>query len=213
MNPQGTIKKMMQTTQRYWYEDGISDLGMGAWLLLLGVLFAAESLTPQGSPLWAVWSMGMPMVLVGGGLVAGWAIKRVKSRLTYPRTGFVEYERTGTARTARLVGIGLVAAAVAAGMVLIYRQFMNLTFFFGIVFLGAFSFVSYRVGVWRYLVLGFWCLVLGLVVSAIPLSLEQSSALFYSGSGIGMIVSGVIAWRHYNRNAPLPQGTNNGANR
>ena len=28
------IDRLMQQTQRYWYEDGISDLAMGAYLLL-----------------------------------------------------------------------------------------------------------------------------------------------------------------------------------
>jgi hypothetical protein len=210
MNPQGTITKMTQRTQRYWYEDGISDLGMGGLLLLMGVLFAAESLTPAGSPLWAVLGMGLPIVLIGAGVVVGWAIKRAKSRLIFPRTGFVEYERKGLTKTVRLFGMALVAAAIAVGMVLIYRQFMNMTLFWGIAFLGAFAFMGYRVGLGRYLALGLWCLVLGVVISAISLSLEQGSALFSIGAGVGMIMSGIIVYGRYNQNAPMPQETDDG---
>ena len=213
MKSQGNIDQLMQRTQRYWYEDGISDLGMGGWLLFIGVLFVAESLTPQGSPLSAVWGMGMPMALIGGGVVVGWVVKRVKSRLTYPRTGFVEYERKGLAGIVRLVGAGLAGAAVATGMVLIYWQIKSLSLIFGVAFLGAFGFLGYRVRVWRYVFLGLWCFVLGVATSAVSLSLEQSSAIFYIGAGVGMIGSGVIAWRRYNRNAPLPQETDDGANR
>ena len=213
MSSKENIDKLMQRTQQYWYEDGISDLGMGSWMLLLGVLFAAEALTPQSSPLWAVWGMGLPIALVGSGFVVGWAIKCAKARLTYPRTGFVEYERKGLGRIARLIGLGLVAAAVAAVMVLIYRQLASLSLLFGIVLLGAFGFLGYRIRVWRYVLLGLWCLFLGAAISTLSLSLEPSSALFYCGAGIGMIVSGIIAWRRYNQNAPLPQETDDGANR
>ena len=213
MKSQGNINQMMQNTQRYWYQDGISDLGMGGWLLLIGVFFAAESLTPPGSPLWAVWGLGMPLALIGGGLAVSWAVKRAKSRLTFPRTGFVEYERKGLAGIVRLVGAGLAGAAVATGMVLIYWQIKSLSLIFGVAFLGAFGFLGYRVRVWRYVFLGLWCFVLGIATSAVSLSLEQSSAIFYIGAGVGMIVLGAIVWRRYNHNAPMPQETDDGANR
>jgi hypothetical protein len=202
---------IMQRTRRYWYEDGISDLIMGGFLLLLGLLFAGESLTPPGSPLWAVWGMGLPMFLIGGGLVAGWAMQRLKSRVTYPRTGFVNYERKGLPRVATIVGLVLVAAIVAAGIVAVSQNRVNLTTLFGIAFLAAFGFVGYRSGLWRYVLIGLWCAVLGLTLAAFALTLEQSSAIFYVGAGLGMIVSGVLTWRRYDRGAPLPQEPSDGS--
>jgi len=211
MRSPNDLDGIMQRTRRYWYEDGISDLVMGGFLLLLGLLFAAESLTPPGSPLWAVWGMGLPMFLIGGALVAGWAMQQLKSRVIYPRTGFVDYERKGLPRVARLVGIMLIAAIVAATAVAVSRNMLSLMTLFGIAFLAAFGFVSYRVGLWRYLVFGIWCFVLGLTLPAFPLTTEQSSAIFYVGAGLGMIVSGVITWRRYDRSAPMSQETNDGS--
>ena len=211
MRSSNDIDGIMQRTRRYQYEDGISDLIMGGFSLLLGLLFAAESLTPPDSPLWAVWGMGLPMFLIGGGLVAGWMMQRLKSRVTWPRTGFVNYERKGLPRVIALVGIALAAAVVAAGIVLVSRNMVNLTTLFGIVLLAAFGFVGYRAGLWRYVLLGLWCAILGLTLAAFALTLEQSSAIFYVGAGFGMIVSGAVTWRRYNRSAPMPQETNDGS--
>ena len=205
MRSPNDLDGIMQRTRRYWYEDGISDLIMGGFLLLLGLLFAGESLTPPGSPLWAVWGMGLPMFLIGGGLVAGWAMQQLKSRVTYPRTGFVNYERKGLPRVAWLIGTMLIAAIVAASVVAVSRNMLSLMILFGIVFLAAFGFVSYRVGLWRYLVLGIWSFVLGSTLAAFSLTLGQGSAIFFVGIGLGMVIAGVIAWRRYDRGARLPQ--------
>jgi hypothetical protein len=139
MGTSNDIDRLMKQTQRYWYEDGSADMAMGGFMLLIGLLFVGESLTPPGSPLWALGGMGLPVFLIGGGLVAGWMVKRLKSRVTYPRTGYVEYERRGLARFAWLIGMALAAALLAAGFVIVIRWSVSPTLFFGLVFLGAFS--------------------------------------------------------------------------
>jgi hypothetical protein len=211
MRSKNDIDQLMQRTQRYWYEDGISDLAMGGFLLLIGLIFAAESLTPQDSPFWVVWGMGFPVLLIGGGLAAGWAIQRIKSRVTYPRTGFVNYERKGLPRAAWLVGTMLIAAIVAASVVAVSRNMLSLMILFGIVFLAALGFVSYRVGLWRYLVLGIWSFVLGSTLAAFSLTLEQGSAIFFVGIGLGMVIVGVMTWRRYDRRARMPQEPSDGS--
>jgi len=211
MDTSSDINRLMKQTQRYWYEDGLADMAMGGFMLLLGLLFAGESLTPPGSPLWAFWGMGLPAFLIGGGLVAGWTIKRLKSRVTYPRTGYVEYERRGPARLAWLIGIGLAAALLAAIFVVVIRWSVSPILFFGLVFLGAFSYVAFRVRLWRYLLFGLWSLVLSLVIAPLSLSLEQSSALYYPGLGLGLIALGWVAWRRYDTGAP-PQEASDDAN-
>jgi hypothetical protein len=123
----------------------------------------------------------------------------------------VNYERKGLPRVATIVGLGLAAAIVAAGIVAVSRNMVNLTTLFGIAFLAAFGFVGYRSGLWRYVLIGLWCAVLGLTLAAFALTLEQSSAIFYVGAGLGMIVSGAITWRRYDRSAPISQETNDGS--
>lgn len=211
MSTLNDIDRLLKQTKRYWYEDGISDAAMGGFLLLIGLLFVAESLTPQGSPLWWLWGMAWPVFLIGGGLAAGWAVRRFKSRVTWRRTGFVDYERKGRPRLARVVGTVLVAAAVAAGVVVVSRNMLSMMTVFGMVFLVAFAFVGYRVGLWRYLWLGLWCLILGLVAAALPLTMEQDSALFFIGTGLALLLAGWLTWQQYNRSAPSPSEADDGA--
>lgn len=201
------IDDLMQRTRRYWYEDGLSDLALGGYFLALGLFFLGQSLTPPGSPLWLLWGVGGPLLLICGGVLANWLIKQLKTRLTYPRTGYVNYERPagGLSGAARLLGVMLLAAIVSAGMVVASGRWTSLTLLFGLVGLGAFGWVSYRLGLRRYLILGLWSLLLGLALVPFALSLEQGGALFWIGFGLGMIVSGLITWRRYNRAAPPPQ--------
>jgi hypothetical protein len=204
------VDRLMKQTQRYWYEDGIADMAMGGFMLLLGLLFAGESLTPQGSPLWGLWGVGLPMFLIGGGLVAGWIVKRLKSRVTYPRTGYVEYERKGLSRFARMLAMALAAAVLAASFVVVIRWSVSPSLFFGLAFLGTYSYVAFRVRLWRYLLFGLWSFVLSLVIAPLSLNLDQSSALYYPGLGLGLIVSGWVTWRRYDRSAPRAQEINDG---
>ncbi len=199
------LEGLMQRTRRYWYEDGFADLGTGGFLLLFSLFLAAQALTPQGSPLWLIWGVGTPLVLIGGGLVGGWLVKHLKSSLTYPRTGYVNYERTGASRAAQLIGTMLLAALVAAGFVMISRSWQNLTLLFGIPFAAAFGFVGYRVGLVRYLLLALWSLFLGLILVPLSLTMEQGGALYLAGIGLALIVSGWINWRRYVRRAPNPR--------
>ncbi len=210
MSSANDIGKIMQRTKRYWYEDGFQDIGMGGWMLMLGIFFLAEALTPPGSPLWLLWDIGMPLVLIGGGLVVGWVINQLKAHVTYPRTGYVTYERQrkGLSQTFRIVAVMLVSAAVAAAIVLVQKQWLNLTVILGFVFAATFGFLGYRFGLRRYVLLAVWGLVLGIALAPQSLTLEQGSAIFFAGIGLAMIFAGWLTWQQYNRNAPPPNEAN-----
>lgn len=198
------LNGLTQRTRRYWYEDGFADLGTGGFLLLFSLFLAAQALTPPGSPLWVVWGLGGPLLIIGGGLIGSWAVKQLKSRSTYPRTGYVSYERKGAPRALQLVGITLLAALVGAGLVIISRSWQNLPLLFGFVFAAAFGFVGYRVGLVRYLLLALWSLVMGLILVPLSLTLERAGALHLASIGLALIFSGWITWLHYIRRAPKP---------
>ncbi len=191
------VNAVIRRTKQYWYEDGFSDLAMGAFLLLLGLMFAAEALTPQGSPLWVVWSFGWPIILIGGGLLVNWAVKELKTRYTFPRTGYASYECRERSRTVQFLGVFLLSALISAGIVIISRGFENLTLLFGVVFAAAFGFVGYRIGLVRYMVLAIISLVTGLALLPLGLDLETGGALFFGVVGAAMLVSGAVVARKY----------------
>ncbi len=203
------VNGIMQRTRRYWYEDGFADLGMGALLLALGLVFGLESITPPGSPLWFVWSFGWPILLIGGSVLVSPVVQQLKTRYTYPRTGYVSYERKGRSRIVQLISVFLVAALVAAGVITLSRGWQSLTLWFGLAFTAAFTFVGFRAGVIRYLLLALWSLISGLALMAVGGTTEQTGALFYGSLGVAMLLSGLYAWLRFNRAAP-GQETNNG---
>jgi hypothetical protein len=196
----------MQRTRRYWYEDGFADLAMGGYLLALGLFFAAESLTPQGSPLWLLWGTGGPLLLIGGGFIASRIVQQLKAEHTYPRTGYVSFERKGISRVAQLLGTMVMAGLVAAGIVVVARGWQNLTLLFGIVFAAVFGYIGYRMGLTRYFLFAAWGLLVGLGSMLFPLTLDQGSAVFFVAFGLAMMIVGWMVWYRYNASAPHAGG-------
>jgi hypothetical protein len=211
MDSSSDINRIMRRTQQYWYADGLPDIGMGAWLVVLALFFAAESLTPPGSFLWLIWGVGGPLLLIGGGVVVGGAVKWIKARATFPRTGYVDYERRGLSQTMRMVAVAFIAAAVAGSMVIVNRYGASLTVLFGLAFMAAFAFVGYRFGLRRYLLLGIGALVLGLAIVPLSLGMEQASAVFFGVFGLAMMALGYLTWRQYDRVAPPSQEASDGS--
>ncbi|GAB4446383.1 MAG: hypothetical protein Kow00120_16510 [Anaerolineae bacterium] len=94
------IDRIEQRVFRYWYEDGLAEIAAGCIFLLAGVLLLAANaaFAPPDSPLRT--SLATPFLALGlialvafGGVGIFNAIKRVKSRVTHPRTGYVAYRR------------------------------------------------------------------------------------------------------------------------
>ena len=202
------IKALMKRTRRYWYEDGLTDVALGAYFLAIALFFWAQSVTPLGSSVWLIWGLGGPVLLIGGGLLVDWLVKRLKDELTHPRTGYVSYQQQSPGRrAAQGVRALAVAALIGAAFVAVSKQWLDQTILFGLVALGTFGYVSYRVGLRRYLLLGVWGLLFGLFLSlaTLAVTMEERLAIYWIGLALGMLASGLIVWYRYNRTAPSPQ--------
>jgi hypothetical protein len=200
------INKMMQGTKRYWLEDGFQDLAMGGWMLILGLALLAQSLTPPGSLLGLAWTIAVPLLLIGGGLAVGWMVNRLKTRVTYPRTGYVSFVRDTRSKSSKfhMIALMLIGAVVASTAILVSKQAIGITGFFGFAFMAVFGFLAWRFGLRRYMILALASLALGLALSFTPLTKEQSSQIFFVGFGFAMMLAGWVAWRQYDHNAPRP---------
>src|SRR5512138_5195 len=77
--------------RRYWFSDGIGELMGGALFLLLGLYFSAQQYFGDQSPIGIILQSSFVILVIGGVFVGRWMINQLKSRLTYPRTGYVEY--------------------------------------------------------------------------------------------------------------------------
>jgi hypothetical protein len=104
--------------QQYWGVDGLPELMLGLlWMLWGGAWLFGETLPHDGmrTVFWTV----VPALLAASGFAAVWAIKRLKMRLTFPRTGYVEWKRPSRSANLGAAAVALVAAAALAGVILI----------------------------------------------------------------------------------------------
>ncbi len=211
MTSANQIGKVMRQTQRYWYEDGLSDMGFGAFILALGLLFVASALTPPRSPLFLLWGVGVPLFLIGGGLVVNRVVRTLKERVTYPRTGYVSYEPSrGASRVVRPLATFFIAAGVAAAIVVLQKQWLSLTVIFGLVYMAVFTFIGLRFGLRRYLALALWSLLLGLALAPLSLTSTPASAIFHIGTGAAWLLAGWLTYRQYLASAPQPEEADSG---
>lgn len=98
----------------YWNADGLPELMMGLlWLLWGGSWLFGQSL-PHGAA-WNIYWMFTPALLALTGVASIWATKKLKTLITFPRTGYVEWnEPTGGQRLAAAAVAVVTAALVAA---------------------------------------------------------------------------------------------------
>ena len=110
---QPDLDDVARRSQKYWDVDGLPELMMGLlWMLWGGAWLFGEAL-PDDWRADAFWT-AVPALLAGSGVAAIWATKRLKQRLTFPRTGYVDWKEPS--RSARLMagGVAMVTAMVLA---------------------------------------------------------------------------------------------------
>jgi hypothetical protein len=109
---QPNLDDIARRPQKYWDVDGLPELMMGLlWMLWGGAWLLGEAL-PHDWRANAFWT-AVPALLALSGVAAIWATKRLKQRLTFPRTGYVDWKEPS--RSARLMAA---AVALATAMVL-----------------------------------------------------------------------------------------------
>ena len=148
-------------------------------------------------------------MLIGGMSIGRWLIKALKSRVTYPRTGYVEYHVDRQSLSKRRVIVAAVAAAVTAfSLVFADRitSFLNLTLALTGVLVGVILiFLQGRgSGLERFYILGAISIILGIALSISGLPDGYSLGLFYGLMGITFVISGGIVLSRYLQDNPMP---------
>jgi hypothetical protein len=101
---------------RYWNVDGIPELVMGALWMVWGSAWVIGEIVPRDWRANAFWSI-VPATLALSAWAAVWLIKRLKALVTFPRTGYVEWNEPSRASGVFTAVVALVAAAVLAVVV------------------------------------------------------------------------------------------------
>ncbi|HET7144827.1 MAG TPA: hypothetical protein VFI68_12475 [Anaerolineales bacterium] len=203
-----------QRVKRYWYNDGIGELMGGGMFLLLGLYFSAQQYLGDRSFVGGLLQAGFVVILIGGVFLARRLVNALKERVTYPRTGFVEY-RTNN-RNAILMRVLSVVVGMTVAMVSIFvvRRFEMIDAMVAVTgVLIAFILIAkqgWSSGMGRFYFLSAASIVFGGVLSMSGFARGYNLGLFYLLMGIAFALSGGLTLKRYLRENPLPPEAENG---
>jgi hypothetical protein len=117
------VSDVEQRVKRYWYIDGFGELvGGGGMCLILALYFSASEYFGDDSLIGGLLKASMALVLIGGIFLVRRLINAVKLRITYPRTGYVEYSEPKNKVVAGVLS-AITGIIMAMTFVFIVRQF------------------------------------------------------------------------------------------
>jgi Trk-type K+ transport system membrane component len=85
MEPPVDIDQVTVTAQRHWMEDGLSEIMVG----LLFIVMGGGLLVKLALPHWLTLDLLTSALTAAGALGLSWGFKRLKQRITFPRSGYV----------------------------------------------------------------------------------------------------------------------------
>lgn len=197
-----------QRIKRYWYSDGIAELSSGGMFILLGLYFGIQGYFGEGSLVSVILQVSLVFLMMGGIFGVRWLVNTLKIRLTYPRTGYVEYRSSEKDTTQRRYVVAAVAMIIAvASMVLVkyIRILDSMVLITGIIV--SVVFIALRgksSGLTRFYFLGGFSFLLGVGLSFDGLPDEYNLALFYGLLGVAILISGGVVLRRYLIENPMP---------
>ncbi len=205
------IRSVEQRVKGYWYADGWAEMAGGAVFVLLGLFFAGQEWLPKGSLAELLFGPGLLLVFIAGSIATGRIVNAMKTRFTYPRTGYVSYRVDQEHVRQRRPLAGAVAAVFAAAIIFVAARLGSADWVpgvSGILVGGILLYMSARVGgLRRFYLLAAFSAVLGVVLSVGPLPLGYRFAMFYGLAGIAFMISGALGFRRYILENPLPPET------
>jgi hypothetical protein len=211
---QTNFSDIEQRVKRYWFSDGIAELSGGGMFLLLGIYFALQQFLGQDSMVGGLLQASLVLLMIGGAYVSRRLVNSLKTRITYPRTGYVEYQTNPKAARSRPVLVMLLAFTVSAlsiAFVRMFQSFDSMVAVTGVVVGMILVLLRAKVsGLPRFYILGAVSMILGIALSVSGLPNGYSLGLFYGLMGVCFLISGGLTLRHYLSENPLPEEERNG---
>lgn len=202
-----------QRVKRYWYEDGIAEISVGLVFIVLGAFFGVQGFYGEGSKVAVILQMSMVLVMLGSVFGTQWLVKTLKSRLTYPRTGYVEYrakDKESGQRRLIVIIVALVVAVASFVLVSFFREVDSMVLVSSILVGTIFVLLRGRSsGVTRFYYFGGLAFVLGIALSLASLPHLYNLGLFYGLIGLVILLSGILVLRSYLRENPMPMENEN----
>jgi hypothetical protein len=151
---------------------------------------------------------GFAVIFIGGVLIGRRLINLLKTRFTYPRTGYVEYPTTEKNAIWRRIFTAAIAMTVAMFSIVITRRIDAIDSMVAVtgVLVAVILLVKqgWSSGVPRFYILSAASLILGIVLSVSGLPSGYNLGVFYGLIGIAFTISGGLTLRRYLHEHPKP---------
>jgi len=204
------IDKVIQRTHRYWYEDGLNEIAAGCMFVACGLFLFMMYSVPLGSPLAPILAIGFVVLVAFGGLFVSRAVKAVKNRVTYPRTGYVSYRRPESNRRRRIIaaslGVGIGMMGIILSIAGAPTWLMSMPMVQGLIIGAGLLYMGRRLGLTRFYGLAPLSALIGMVVALNGFEDALGSAAYFGEMGFVLMASGLHALRtHLSRSQPAEE--------
>ncbi len=143
------IESLLKRPRAYYNVDGMGELGGGVMLLAYGLIQWVIVQAPRDS----VWHKSVWLIFIVAMAAIHYGTKAIKERITYPRTGYVEYSET--ARRLSSVIAAVIAAIFALGLFVVVRSHRDMSLpcsFIGLPIAAAYARGFARTATWKWAV-------------------------------------------------------------
>jgi hypothetical protein len=197
-----------QRVKRYWYTDGIGELLGGGMFLLIGLYFSIQQYFGDQSLVGVILQSSFVVVMIVGMIVGRRLINLLKARLTYPRTGYVEYHTAEKNVTWQRIFTALIAMTVAIFSVVITRRIDFIDSMVAVTGVLVAVILLVKQG-WSSRMLRFYALsaaslILGIALSVSGLPSGYNLGAFYGLMGTAFAISGGLTLQRYLQENPMP---------
>lgn len=199
------LDQVAQRPRRYWFEDGLTELISGGLFLLIGVFSLIEGLAPPHSQLTRIAGIAALITIIIGPWLARPIIRRLKERLTYPRTGYVSFRKPKKSRRALTMVVTLIVSAAVVWILMLLPGSLDWIPLIEGVAVGTFLFYQgYSFELTRFHILALVAAALGAGLSVAGIGNLVGMGIFFILMGIAVLFSGGVTLNNYIDQAPPP---------
>ncbi len=202
------LRKSQLHTIQYFYVDGSFEFGFGLLCLLLAGYFYVE--THVQGWLSALVDVSLVLVMVGGGYLVNLLTRKLKERVTYPRTGYVSYRQEKQPKRVWRIMVGFVTggliAALAAVLVAAPHRpnIAVMPIFSGVLFGLILAVIGWRAALLRFYLLALLSAAVGIALAFSGLENYPGLVAYYAATAIILLFTGACVLRTYLRQNPVP---------
>jgi len=214
--------QLLNRPKEYCNIDGVGELGIGFMCLSFALFQWLQTTTAEHS----IWNQPYSLFafFLAVALIIQYGTKAIKKRVTYPRTGFVEYRKRDVVWISMILG-ALFSALFAIGFYMFIRKHWDPTMavcLVGLGLAGGYGFRVARMASWKWLVVILMTATSIILAFLPPRVVGEIAARSWTTSifpaqatgaflvtmatyGILTLTSGAISFFLYLRHAPAPE--------